>query len=113
MRPDVVAGVGGLAAAGHAELGGTVAAAALEDDLEEVDDAVLVGVEVAVVDVGVGHDGGVVGRLRGRAAAGVDGLQRAERGLVRGQIWAEDGTLVASVVQEGVLRVRPLVPSKL
>jgi acyl-CoA thioesterase-2 len=37
----------------------------------------------------------------------------AERGLVRGQIWAEDGTLVATVVQEGVLRLRPLVPSKL
>ncbi|WP_296596522.1 acyl-CoA thioesterase II [Phenylobacterium sp.] len=29
------------------------------------------------------------------------------RGLIRGQIYAEDGTLVASVAQEGLLRMKP------
>ena len=28
------------------------------------------------------------------------------RGLIRGQIYAEDGTLVASVAQEGLMRMR-------
>src|SRR5205085_2249412 len=29
------------------------------------------------------------------------------RGLIRGQIFAEDGTLVASVAQEGLMRMKP------
>src|SRR3712207_7270254 len=44
----------------------------LEDQHEEVDDAVLVGVEVGVVDLGVGDGGGVVDDLPGRAARAVD-----------------------------------------
>ncbi len=85
---------------------GAVAAAALEDDLEEVDDAVLVGVEVVVVDVGVSDDGRVVRRLGRRAAAGVDGLQRADAGEraddrgavgVRAVVGAHAGQLVPAV----------------
>jgi acyl-CoA thioesterase-2 len=32
------------------------------------------------------------------------------RGLIRGAIYAEDGTLVASVAQEGLIRMRPSLP---
>ena len=51
-----------------------VAAAAGEDHHEEVDDAVLVGVVVGVVDLRVGDRRGVVDELAGVAAAGVDVL---------------------------------------
>jgi hypothetical protein len=77
VRPDVVVGqqvAGGVGAGG--ELAGAVAAAAGEDGHEEVDDAVLVGVEVGVVDLRVREDHGVGDQLAGRAAAAVDLLRR-------------------------------------
>ncbi len=87
VRPDVVVGTVGLAgvrvgqvAARDAELGRAVAAAAGEDGHEEVHDAVLVGVVVGVVDLGVGDRGRVHDELAGRATARVDLLQRTDAG---------------------------------
>ncbi len=73
VRPDVVVAAGQRVRAGRdGELRAAVPAAAGEDHHEEVDDAVLVGVVVAVVDVRVGDDRGVVDRLGRRPAAAVD-----------------------------------------
>ena len=80
VRPHVVVGGVGVGAAGRAELRRAVAAAAGEDDHEEVDDAVLVRVVVGVVDLRVGDGRRVEDELAGRAAGRVDVLERADTG---------------------------------
>ncbi len=80
-----------------------MATTAGEDGHEEVDDAVLVGVEVGVVDLRVGDHGGVVDQLARRPAAGVDLLECPDAGDGADQCGAvRVGAVVAGVAREVV-----------
>ncbi len=81
VRPHVVVGGVGVGAAGRTELRRAVAAAAGEDDHEEVDDAVLVGVVVGVVDLRVGDRRRVEDRAcrSGRRPSRCPGARRHRR----------------------------------
>jgi len=101
VRPDVVVRRDAV------DLGVPVAAEAREDRHEEVDDAVLVGVVVVVVDLRVGDLGGVEDGLAGRPAGRVDVLQRADAGH------RADERRALGVVAVVVRRAGQLVPAVL
>ena len=105
VRPDVVVGRAGVVAARDAELRAAVATTAGEDGHEEVDDAVLVGVEVGVVDLRVGDDRRVVDQLARRTAAGVDLLEGSDAGDGADQRGAVGvGAVVGGVARAGCRR---------
>jgi len=46
-----------------------------------------------------------------RPPSGRDAVGRGARGLARGSIYTQDGRLVVSTAQEGLIRRRPLAPT--